>query len=239
MEVERYVGERRALRHFLQELRPLVVAALGEDAVLRYRIDRGLQSGDLAALRQAREIFHNQPEDLKRRLMRGIFETPAARPSKSHLLERYTEREPEPFVRFEAYPAANSAGRRPVGRSRPRAVRRRPGPGAGQPRHPAGQRGRGAPPDRRLDRARSPAALGAPLAGRDGGAGGAGRSPRRRRRPRIARATVRTRPDRPGPIEPFSAMRPAVARGGLPAGLLTALLLLGCAQGPPRPGTPG
>jgi hypothetical protein len=64
MESERYVGERRALRHFLQELRPLVVAALGEDALLRYRIDRGLQSGDLGALRKAREIFHNQPEDL-------------------------------------------------------------------------------------------------------------------------------------------------------------------------------
>jgi hypothetical protein len=108
MEAERYVGERRALRHFLQELRPLVVATLGADAVLRYRIDRALQSGDLAALRKAREIFHNQPEDLKRRLMRGIFEAPAARPSKSHLLERYTQREPEPFVRFDAYPAATS-----------------------------------------------------------------------------------------------------------------------------------
>jgi hypothetical protein len=106
MEGERYVGERRALRHFLQELRPLVIAALGEHAVLRYRIDRGLQSGDLSALRHAREIFHNQPEELKRRLMRGIFEAPAARPSKSHLLERYTQREPEPFVRFDAYPAA-------------------------------------------------------------------------------------------------------------------------------------
>ena len=40
--------------------------------------------------------------------MRGIFEAPAARPSKSHLLERYTQREPEPFVRFDAYPAATS-----------------------------------------------------------------------------------------------------------------------------------
>ena len=108
MDGERYVGERRALRHFLQELRPLVVAALGADAVLRYRIDRALQSGDLAALRKAREIFHNQPENLKRRLMRGIFEVPAAKPSKSHLLERYTQREPEPFVRFDAYPAATT-----------------------------------------------------------------------------------------------------------------------------------
>ncbi len=108
MDGERYVGERRALRHFLQELRPLVVAALGEDALLRYRIDRGLQTGDLGTLRQAREMFHHQPEDLKRRLMRGIFEAPTSKPSKSHLLERYTEREPEPFVRFAAYPAATS-----------------------------------------------------------------------------------------------------------------------------------
>jgi hypothetical protein len=108
MDGERYVGERRALRHFLQELRPLVIAAMGEDSLLRVRIDRGLNSGDLDALRRAREMFHNQPEELKRRLMRGIFEAPAARPTKGHLLERYTEREPEPFVRFDAYPAANS-----------------------------------------------------------------------------------------------------------------------------------
>lgn len=108
MHGERYVGERRALRHFLQELRPLVVAELGEDAVLRYRIDRALQSGDLTALRRARQMFHSQPEELKRRLMRGIFEGPAAKPSKTRLLERYTEREPEPFVRFDAYPAAHA-----------------------------------------------------------------------------------------------------------------------------------
>ena len=109
MDGERYVGERRALRHFLQELRPLVIAALGDDAVLRYRIDRALRSGDLPALRAAREMFHNQPEALKRRLMRGIFETPAApKPTKRELLAQYTDREPEPFIRFDAYPAARS-----------------------------------------------------------------------------------------------------------------------------------
>jgi hypothetical protein len=108
MEGERYVGERRALRHFLQELRPLAMAALGEDAVLCYRIDLALRSGDLTALRKAREIFHNQPEDLKRRLMRGIFEAPAVRPSKTYPLDRYTQRAPEPFVRFDAYPAATT-----------------------------------------------------------------------------------------------------------------------------------
>jgi hypothetical protein len=106
MASERYVGERRALRHFLEELRPLVVAALGDDSVLHYRIDQALQSGDLDALRRAREIFHNQPDDLKRALMRGIFEKPAA-PARERLPERYALREPEPFVRFDAYPAAN------------------------------------------------------------------------------------------------------------------------------------
>jgi hypothetical protein len=109
MDGERYVGERRALRHFLQELRPLIMAALGAEAVLRYRIDRALRSGDLPALRAAREMFHNQPDDLKRRLMRGIFEAPAPRkPTKRELLAQYTEREPEPFVRFDAYPAGRS-----------------------------------------------------------------------------------------------------------------------------------
>jgi hypothetical protein len=109
MDGERYVGERRALRHFLEELRPLVVAALGLDAVLRIRIDRALRAGDLPSLRAAREMFHNQPDDLKRRLMRGIFEAPAVpRPTKRELLEQYNTRAPEPFVRFDAYPAARS-----------------------------------------------------------------------------------------------------------------------------------
>jgi hypothetical protein len=74
---ERYVGERRALQHFLSELQPLVIDLLGRDSVLWHRIDRSLKIGDLDALRRARETFHNQPDDLKRRLMRGIFEGPA------------------------------------------------------------------------------------------------------------------------------------------------------------------
>jgi hypothetical protein len=109
MNGERYVGEGRALRQFLRELRPLVVATLGPDALLGYRIERALRTGDLPALRSAREAFHNQPEELKRRLMRGIFEAPMpAKPSKRKLLEQYTEQEPEPFVRFDAYPAART-----------------------------------------------------------------------------------------------------------------------------------
>jgi hypothetical protein len=108
MDAERYVGEGRALRQFLRELRPLVAATLGRDALLGYRIDRALRTGALPALRAAREAFHNQPDDLKRRLMRGIFEAPMPKPSKRKLLEQYTEQEPEPFVRFDAYPAARA-----------------------------------------------------------------------------------------------------------------------------------
>ena len=74
MSSERYVGERRALWHFLSELQPLIIASLGENALLRYRIDRALKTGDLDQLRQARRMFHHLPEDLKRRLMRGIFD---------------------------------------------------------------------------------------------------------------------------------------------------------------------
>ena len=74
MSDERYVGERRALWHFLAELQPLVVDALGEDALLRHHISRALKTGDLQMLRQARRIFHNHPDALKRKLMRGIFE---------------------------------------------------------------------------------------------------------------------------------------------------------------------
>ena len=68
------MGERRALWHFLAELKPLVVEALGEDSLLRHRIDQALKSGDLEMLRNARRIFHHHPDSLKRQLMRGIFE---------------------------------------------------------------------------------------------------------------------------------------------------------------------
>jgi hypothetical protein len=92
MSTERYVGERRALWHFLSELQPLVIASLGEDALLRHRIDRSLRSGDLEQLRLARRMFHHLPEDLKRRLMRGIVDGSAADASSS-------EREPaDPFT---------------------------------------------------------------------------------------------------------------------------------------------
>ena len=117
MSSERYVGERRALWHFLSELQPLVVAALGEDCLLRHRIDRALKTGDLEMLRQARRIFHHHPDSLKRQLMRGIFEgtapgeeVPAMLPEGPRLPPTETDEQlPKPahVVRFDAFPAAS------------------------------------------------------------------------------------------------------------------------------------
>ena len=115
MSSERYVGERRALWHFLSELRPLVIASLGRDALLRHRIDRALKIGDLDALRGARHMFHNQPEDLKRRLMRGLFEGsmapvagPLSRPGSDDrpLAPAAGPAKTAPTIRFDAVPAA-------------------------------------------------------------------------------------------------------------------------------------
>jgi hypothetical protein len=108
MEGERYVGERRALRHFLQELQPLVAAVLGRDSVLSYRIGRALRAGDLASLRLAREVFHRQPEDLKRQLMRGIFQAPPGQSERGRGDARGAGSGPLPLIRFDAYPSARS-----------------------------------------------------------------------------------------------------------------------------------
>lgn len=113
MSKERYVGERRALWHFLSELQPLVVTSMGGDALLRYRIDRSLKSGDLEQLRAARRMFHHLPDDLKRRLMRGIFEgtsvvsasmSPPSDPTK--ILAPDHLNATDKAIQFNAFPAA-------------------------------------------------------------------------------------------------------------------------------------
>lgn len=113
MSKERYVGERRALWHFLSELKPLIIASLGDDALLRYRIERALKSGELDQLRNARRMFHHLPDALKRRLMRGIFEgtslgvSPSTVPSSSTgTLLPADIGSPEKAIRFSALPAA-------------------------------------------------------------------------------------------------------------------------------------
>jgi hypothetical protein len=68
MDEERYPGERRGLRLFLEGLVDAVDAELGRDALLFHRIKIALERGDLAALRAARQMFNHQDTALKRRL---------------------------------------------------------------------------------------------------------------------------------------------------------------------------
>lgn len=68
---ERYPGERRGLRLFLEGLIDAVDEELGRDALLYHRIRIALERGDLPSLRAARQMFNHQDTGLKRRLSLG------------------------------------------------------------------------------------------------------------------------------------------------------------------------
>lgn len=68
MNEERYPGERRGLKLFLEGLLGAVDEHLGRDALLYHRIRTALDRGDLASLRAARQMFNHQDTALKRRL---------------------------------------------------------------------------------------------------------------------------------------------------------------------------
>jgi len=68
MNEERYPGERRGLRLFLEGLLGAVDEHLGRDALLYHRIRIALERGDLKSLRSARQMFNHQDTALKRRL---------------------------------------------------------------------------------------------------------------------------------------------------------------------------
>ncbi len=68
MEQERYPGERRGLRLFLEGLIGAVDQELGRDALLYHRIRIALSRGDLLSLRSARQMFNHQNAAMKRRL---------------------------------------------------------------------------------------------------------------------------------------------------------------------------
>jgi len=71
MHEERYPGERRGLKLFLEGLLGAVDELLGRDALLYHRIRTALDRGDLASLRAARQMFNHQDTALKRRLSLG------------------------------------------------------------------------------------------------------------------------------------------------------------------------
>jgi hypothetical protein len=104
MATERYPGERRGLSLFLEDLLPAVEGVCGRHALLFHAIRRGLATGDLDHLRHARAIFNHLPREHRQLLAgavvagsRGVPEPPA-----HELLEAYSQRDPAPFVSFEA-----------------------------------------------------------------------------------------------------------------------------------------
>ncbi|WP_027132841.1 hypothetical protein [Geminicoccus roseus] len=117
MQRERYPGEQRGLTLFLAELQPVVELVLGEDHLLWHAIRRALQLGTLDALRHARQLFNNQPREIKQLLSLGMVEErPAEGPSRDELLDSYATREPEEYVSFDL--ASTSEGDEPVVRLR-------------------------------------------------------------------------------------------------------------------------
>ena len=117
MQRERYPGEQRGLTLFLAELQPVVELVLGEDHLLWHAVRRALQKGNLESLRHARQVFNNQPREIKQLLSMGMVEDEhQPTPSKDDLLDSYATRQPEEFVSFDL--AATAEGDEPIVRLR-------------------------------------------------------------------------------------------------------------------------
>jgi hypothetical protein len=72
MAAERYPGEGRGLRLFLEELLP-VVARGGQHAMLLHATRRALNSGELAHLRHARQLFNHLPRPQRQALSTALL----------------------------------------------------------------------------------------------------------------------------------------------------------------------
>jgi len=117
---ERYPGERRGLRLFLEELLPAVERTAREagPSLLRQAIVRALRTGDLLHLRHARQLFNHLPRDRRQALSTAMLRPKAPRPvpTRDQLLDELSRREPRPVVCFEAKlpSAAATEGSPPV-----------------------------------------------------------------------------------------------------------------------------
>lgn len=69
---ERYPGERRGLRLFLEELLPVLMANAGQP-MLQHAIRRALGTGELAHLRHARQLFNHLPRQERQRLSAALL----------------------------------------------------------------------------------------------------------------------------------------------------------------------
>lgn len=116
---ERYPGERRGLRLFLEELLPAVdrtAAGDGVPSLLRQAIVRALRTGELLHLRHARQLFNHLPRDRRQALSTAMLR-PKTRPlpTRDELLDELSRREPAPVVCLEAkLPSAATDGAPPV-----------------------------------------------------------------------------------------------------------------------------
>ncbi len=113
MDQERYPGERRGLRLFLEELLPTLEAAGGSDTLLRHAIRRALATGDLQHFRHARHLFNHLPRKERQALSAAML-APRARkvPRREEMLETLSRCEPVQAICFET--PRESEGRQPV-----------------------------------------------------------------------------------------------------------------------------
>jgi hypothetical protein len=114
MAAERYPGESKGLRLFLEELLPVLARVGGQHALLRHAIRRALESGDLHHLRHARQLFNNLPRSQRQALSAALLdprrpdrtppEAPAPgrpEPASGRPEPAFSRPEPVPTVRFE------------------------------------------------------------------------------------------------------------------------------------------
>ena len=102
---ERYPGERRRLRLFLEELLPAVertTEAHAAPSLLRQAIVRALRTGELLHLRHARQLFNHLPREHRQALSVSMLR-PKVRPvpTRDELLDELSQRQPAPVVCLE------------------------------------------------------------------------------------------------------------------------------------------
>ena len=118
MAKERYPGERRGLSLFLEDLRSCAAGICGADSLLVHAIRRALQTGDLDHLRHARTLFNHLPREQRQALSAACVAPAAApRPAAHELMERYSNREAEPFISFERRGEPGAAPRTEISRT--------------------------------------------------------------------------------------------------------------------------
>ena len=101
MAAERYPGEGRGLRLFLEELLPVLGPADGRHAMLRHAIRRALDSGELQHLRHARQLFNHLPRPERQALSSALLSPRRPEGPSSEAPAAPGRPEPVLTVRFE------------------------------------------------------------------------------------------------------------------------------------------